>query len=139
MLPEAKGRKQKLTDKKILELAAIGKQIENHYKMPMDIEWALEEGKLLILQARAITTLGLKDKVEKEESRRKQMENIDAEVLVDGLSASPGIVTGTVRVIPTVKDIEKVKDGEIIVTKMTSPDWSSSKAQSANSVRRHCP
>ncbi len=123
MLPEAKGRKQKLPDKKILELAAIGKQIENHYKMPMDIEWALEEGKLLILQARAITTLGLKDKVEKEKSRREQLENIDAEVLVDGLSASPGIATGTVRVVPTVQDIEKVKEGEIIVTKMTNPDW----------------
>jgi len=123
LLPEAKGRKQKLADKKILELAAIGKQIEDHYNMPMDIEWALEEGKLLILQARAITTLGLKDKVEKEKIRRKQMENIDAEIIVDGLSASPGIVTGTVRVVPAVKDIEKVKEGEIIVTKMTSPDW----------------
>jgi len=123
ILPESRGRKQKLQDKKILELAAIGRQIENHYKAPQDIEWALEENRLLILQSRAITTLSLRDKVEREHERRKKLESIDAKVLVDGLAASPGIVTGRIRIVPTPKDIEKVQEGEIIVTKMTNPDW----------------
>lgn len=123
ILSEQRGRKQKLPDKKILELAALGRQIENHYKAPQDIEWALEENQLRILQSRAITTLSLKDKVEREQSRRKKLESIDATVLVDGLAASPGIITGKIRVMPSPKDIEKVREGEIIVTKMTNPDW----------------
>jgi len=122
-LPESKGKKQKIVDKKILELAAIGRQIENHYKAPQDIEWALEGNTLTILQSRAITTLALKDKVEKEQGRRDKLEAMNAEVLVDGLSASPGIVTGKIRIVPSASDIEKVHEGDIIVTKMTNPDW----------------
>jgi len=122
-LPESKGKKQKIPDKKIIELARLGKQIEEHYKAPQDIEWAIEGSKVLILQSRAITTLGLKDKVEREQDRRKKLEALDAEVLIDGLAASPGIVTGKIKVVPSPKDIEKVEAGMIIVTKMTNPDW----------------
>lgn len=123
MLPDAKGKKQKLPDKKIIELARIGRQIEEHYNTPQDIEWAVEENKILILQSRAITTLGLKDKVERERERREKLETIEAEILVDGLAASPGIAIGRVRIVPTAKDIALVKEGDIIVTKMTNPDW----------------
>ena len=49
--------KQKLEDDLVIELAKIGKQIDNHYKKPMDIEFAFKDGKLYILQARPITTL----------------------------------------------------------------------------------
>ncbi len=122
-LTASRGKKQKLSDKKILELAGLGRQIEHHYKAPQDIEWGLEQNKLLILQSRAITTLGLKDKVEKEGKRRKKLEELEAVPIVDGLAASPGIVTGKVRVVPEAKDIEKAKEGDIIVTKMTNPDW----------------
>ena len=49
--------KQVLSDEHILELAKLGIKIEEHYKKPMDIEWALNQGKIYILQARPITTL----------------------------------------------------------------------------------
>ena len=59
-LGQSKGSIQKLPDDKILELAEIGNRIETHYQKPMDIEWAFEDGKLYIVQARPITTLGIK-------------------------------------------------------------------------------
>ncbi|MBP7061216.1 hypothetical protein KA037_01710 [Patescibacteria group bacterium] len=48
---------QKLSDSHITQLAQLSEKIEQHYGKPMDIEWALEDGKLYILQARPITTL----------------------------------------------------------------------------------
>ncbi len=56
-VPKSKIERQKLSNNKIIELAKIVKNIEKHYKRPMDIEWALEKGKLYVVQARPITTL----------------------------------------------------------------------------------
>lgn len=56
-VPKAKQEKQKLDNKKILELAKICQKIEEHYKSPQDIEWALEKGRFYITQSRPITTL----------------------------------------------------------------------------------
>jgi len=56
-ISKIEGGKQKLTGKEILELADICIKIENHYKFPCDIEWALEKGKFYIVQSRPITTL----------------------------------------------------------------------------------
>ena len=56
-VPQAQRGKQKLADKQILELAKVCKKIEQHYKFPQDIEWALEKGKFYITQSRPITTL----------------------------------------------------------------------------------
>ncbi len=122
-LNEAKGAKQKIPEKRILEIAALGKQIEEHYGRPQDIEWAIEKGNIYIVQSRAITTLGLKEKVEMEKERRQKTGEIDAPVLADGLAASPGIASGRVMIVPTTKDIGKVKEGGVLVTKMTNPDW----------------
>ncbi|HIH30419.1 TPA: phosphoenolpyruvate synthase [Candidatus Micrarchaeota archaeon] len=49
--------RQKLTDQQIIELAKLGKRIEQHYGKPQDIEWAVAEGKVYIVQSRPITTL----------------------------------------------------------------------------------
>lgn len=57
-----------LSDAEITELCKEGVRIENHYGFPMDIEWAIKDGKVYILQARAITTLGLKEENSQEES-----------------------------------------------------------------------
>lgn len=56
-VPKAKRRKQKLTDKQIIDLAKICAKIENHYRKPQDIEWAFEKNKFYITQSRPITTL----------------------------------------------------------------------------------
>jgi pyruvate,water dikinase len=52
-----KQEKQKLSNSQILKLARICQVIENHYKIPQDIEWAFEKGKFYIIQSRQITTL----------------------------------------------------------------------------------
>lgn len=50
-------KKRALNDREISELINSGLKIEKHYKMPMDIEWAIKGDEVYILQARAITTL----------------------------------------------------------------------------------
>ena len=113
----AKKEAQKLSDDNIIALARIGKQIENHYKSPQDIEWALEGKELFIVQTRAITTLGLREKVQSKTIKG------DQKAVASGLAASPGIITGVVRIIPSVEQITKARQGEIIATTMTTPDW----------------
>ncbi len=112
--------KQKLEDKHIIELARIGKRIEAHYGHAQDIEWALENDRLYIVQSRAITTLGLGKKALEKETQKIET---TAKPLIIGLAASPGIISGKVIIVPTVEDIQKVKTGDIIVTIMTDPDW----------------
>ncbi len=114
--------KQVLTDDQIVELAKYAIAIEQHYKKPMDIEWALDErsNKLFILQARPETVWATKKetKVEKEITVTKERK-----VLVQGLPASPGLAVGKVHIIPTVDRINEFEKGEILVTEMTAPDW----------------
>lgn len=116
-VPAKQQEKQKLDDKHVVELAKIGRQIENYYKMPMDIEWALEGNTIYIVQARAITTLGLAKKA-------KQEINTDGyKVAIKGIAASPGIAIGKAKIILSPEETNKVSQGDILVTKMTSPDW----------------
>ncbi len=116
-IPEELQDKQKLPDDKIIELAKLGLKTERHYGHPQDMEWAYENGKLYIVQSRAITTLKLKEKVEKERE-----EEIKGEVLTRGLPASPGIATGPVKIVLSLDELDKVQDGDILVTTMTNPD-----------------
>ena len=127
-IPKEEQSKQKLPDDKILELAKICIRIEEHYGKPMDIEWALEKGKLYIVQARPITTLSEKNipTGENEPSESKTSEKVaqpSAKVLVRGLPGSPGIAKGRVKIIPDKRDIDRVQEGDILVTGMTSPDF----------------
>jgi pyruvate,water dikinase len=116
-LGKGKSDTQKMSDEKIIELAKIGKKIEEHYKKPMDIEWAMENNILMIVQARPITTLGIGKKIKEE-----KLETTDKPIL-EGLAAAPGVISGIVKVVPEIEDIEKVQKGDILVTKMTSPSW----------------
>ncbi|MEK6958815.1 MAG: phosphoenolpyruvate synthase [archaeon] len=116
-LGEKKAAIQKLSDAKIIELAEIGRNIENHYKKGMDIEWAMEDNVLYIVQARPITTL--KSKVHE----KKLDITAENKQLLKGLPASPGVITGIVKVVPSIDDITKINTGDLLVTKMTSPSW----------------
>ncbi len=119
----AMARKQKIDDKTIIQIAKLGKQVELHYKEPQDIEWAIENKELFIVQSRPITTLGLKGKGASKEERRKQLEALKDKVVLNGLAASPGVASGRVKVVRNVAQIEKVQKGDILVAPMTSPDW----------------
>ncbi len=111
-------KKQVLTDEQIIEVAKIGARIEEHYQYPQDIEWAYDadDGKLYIVQSRPITTL--------KETKTEEAEEVteEMEVILKGLGASPGVGAGKVVIILDVNDIDKVKEGDILVTTMTNPD-----------------
>ena len=106
--------KQKITDDVIIQLARIGKILEEHYDFPQDVEWATQNGELLIVQTRPITTT---NKV------RFTTHDIDAPVLVSGAAASPGVASGPVKIVPDPSQIDKVLEGDILVAEMTTPDF----------------
>jgi pyruvate,water dikinase len=91
---------QKLSDDKIKELADIGKRVQQHYLFPQDMEWAFAGGELYLTQARPITTLG-------DESTPKPTDtsNLTSGLtqILKGAPASPGLVSGPVRIVENVK------------------------------------
>lgn len=114
-VPKQLQKRQKISDKQILKIAILGKKIERHYFFPQDIEWAIENDKIYIVQTRPITTLGKKDQTKNE--------IVSAKPIFIGVGASPGIVTGPVRQIKSSKEIYKIKPGEILITQQTNPDF----------------
>ncbi|MHA1594813.1 MAG: phosphoenolpyruvate synthase [Candidatus Baldrarchaeia archaeon] len=125
-VPPERRNAQVLTDEQIVELAKYGVKIEQHYGSPQDIEWAIDKsGRIFILQARPETVWSLKEKEEKEGAVKMEAETeAEREVLVKGLAASPGIGIGEALVFMSAKEaVEHMKEGAVLVTKMTSPDW----------------
>lgn len=109
-----------LTDDEIQRLTEYAIMLENHYGRPQDIEFAIENEEIRIVQTRAITTEGKAGKVE-----------AGGNELLRGIGASPGAASGKVRIILENKDITKIESGEIIVTTMTSPDLVPAMSKSA--------
>ncbi|MFH1107037.1 MAG: phosphoenolpyruvate synthase [Candidatus Micrarchaeota archaeon] len=157
-VPDELQEVQKLSEDEILQLAAYGVKIEQHYSFPQDMEWAIEGKRVYIVQSRAITTLkrkqaagGIKDQrtdnveevkevaVEGEnkepavEGPKKPLADDPFEVketpleqakeILHGIRASPGIAWGPVKVMKDMSEITKVYAGDILVTRMTTPDF----------------
>jgi pyruvate,water dikinase len=97
-----------------LHLARLGKQLENHYQFPQDIEWAKEDNKLFIVQTRPVTTI---------KERADVAPEIQAPVLLSGAKASPGMASGPVKIVHDPSEIDKVASGNILVAEMTTPDF----------------
>lgn len=118
--PEMVGA-QKLTDDQIFTVADIGKNIESHYDRPMDIEWCIEDGQVYVVQARPVTALSSNgEKVGKQDNMAADIKS--DKILVKGLAASPGTASGRVRHVADEMNLEVIKKGDIMVTKMTTPD-----------------
>ncbi|MBQ2654417.1 MAG: phosphoenolpyruvate synthase [Methanobrevibacter sp.] len=115
-VPEDKRNERVLSDEELIELTEMGKRVQAHYGEPMDTEWAFENGNLFLLQARPITTLG--DAVEQTDDSAADV----GDVLVRGLGASPGMASGKVKIVLDIDELDKIKDGDIMVTTMTTPD-----------------
>lgn len=116
-----------LSDEEIILLAQWGAKIEEHYSkragypMPMDIEWAKDgiTQQLFILQARPETVKSQRKKTVLETYVLKEM----GRVLVRGRSVGEKIGAGPINILSGVREIERFKKGEILVTQMTDPDW----------------
>ena len=115
-VPEEKRNERVLSDEELIELTEMGKRVQAHYGEPMDTEWAFEKDMLFLLQARPITTLGNADEDAGDASSDL------GDVLVRGLGASPGMASGTVKIILDIDELDKIKDGDVMVTTMTTPD-----------------
>jgi len=110
-----------LNDEEITKLAVWAMVIENHYRKPMDIEWAKDgiTNEIYIIQARPETVHSL----------RNPFLVSEYTLLTKGLAIAQGeavgakIVTGIVRILHSPNESDKLQAGEILVTDMTSPDW----------------
>jgi pyruvate,water dikinase len=107
---------QKLSDKEILEVALLIKEIEKHYYFPQDIEWAIEKNQLYIVQSRPITTIT--DQL----SVNRQLETA-AEPILIGAPASPGVKHGPVKKINSAREIAAIDQGDVLVAPQTNPDY----------------
>src|SRR6266446_3253342 len=109
-----------LTDPEVLELARYAVAIEKHYGRPMDIEWGKDgaDGHIYVLQARPETVKSRKREVEERYALKGS-----ARVLATGRAIGHKIGSGAVRVVADAKHMSKVKEGDILVTDMTDPNW----------------
>ncbi|WP_049902274.1 phosphoenolpyruvate synthase [Halorubrum distributum] len=135
-----------LSDADIGDLVELGELVEDHYGAPQDVEWAIYDGEIYMLQSRPITTIqeDAGDEADGDaggtggETPRKSTvgdaasgqpgaanggsADSDADVLVDGLGASPGVVSGAVRIVHKLDHLDQVQEGDVMVTEMTMPD-----------------
>jgi len=131
-VPDEKRNRRVLDDDEIAELAALGRQVEDHYGAPQDVEWAVYDGDIYMLQSRPITTIadddGIGVDVDTSEAAANGAPDADDDasgpddVLFRGLGSSPGVASGQARIITKLDHLDQVGDGDIIVTEMTMPD-----------------
>lgn len=110
-----------LNDQELVELAKQALIIEKHYQSPMDIEWAKDgdDGKLYIVQARPETVKSRQNVGTMERYLLKQK----GTVLCEGRSIGQRIGSGRVRIINSIKDMDILQTGDVLVSDMTDPDW----------------
>jgi pyruvate,water dikinase len=108
--------KRVLSDAELYTILDLGELIEEHYDSPQDIEWAIEKGAVYIVQSRPVTT------IRKRDAAKQTSTAGEPEKLLEGLGASPGQASGEVKIIRSVDELDRVLDGDILVTAMTSPD-----------------
>ena len=114
-------RRFSLGDAEVCALARNALAIERHYGRAMDVEWARDgvDGCIYILQARPET---VRSRVAGQSVERFELKE-RGEVLAEGRSIGQRIGAGAARVVAGVEGIDKVRDGDILVTDMTDPDW----------------
>ncbi|MBV0923745.1 phosphoenolpyruvate synthase [Halomicroarcula limicola] len=136
-VPEEKRNERVLSPEEIHRLIDVGELVEDHYDTPQDVEWAIFEDEVYLLQSRPITTID--EAVEGEEADAATasadeggeasgvadggaMQSQTDDVRLTGIGSSPGKVTGEVRIVSKLDNLDKVEEGDIIVTEMTTPD-----------------
>ncbi|WP_299079661.1 phosphoenolpyruvate synthase [uncultured Paraglaciecola sp.] len=117
----ADSRQYSLSDDEVMELAKQAVIIEKHYQRPMDIEWAKDglDGKLYIVQARPETVRSREDSQVIERFMLKGK----AKIVCEGRAIGHKIGAGVAKVLSGVEEMDKIQQGDVLVTDMTDPDW----------------
>ena len=115
-IPKELQARQVIPDTIIQELARLGKKLEEHYGKPQDVEWAGEKRQVYIVQTRAVTTFAAEVKAESAITE-------EGKILLRGETASAGVASGPVRIVLSAGELGKVQKGDVLVTKMTMPDF----------------
>jgi pyruvate,water dikinase len=132
-VPDDKRTARVLDESEIRRLVELGERVEDHYGEPQDVEWAIFNGEVFMLQSRPITTITEGDESGAEVGGASGAEagvadgsgaddTTAEEVILTGLGASPGVASGPVRLVETLDQLDKVEEGDLIVTEMTTPD-----------------
>src|SRR3989442_616497 len=111
-------------DEQVVELARLARDIEDHYQTPQDVEFAVERSKsgqkVYVVQTRPETFWARM----KSPSESGKSPVLDRVVVVQGLAASPGLHAGRAKIVVGLQDAGRMmKDKDILVTRMTNPDW----------------
>ena len=132
---ESERRSFVLTDREVLKLAEWAVLIECHYDRPMDIEWAKdgESGRLFILQARPETVHSRRPTV----AKTYRLKGTPQPPILSGAAIGDSIAVGTVCRIQDPADIERFRDGSILVTEKTDPDWGPIMKRAAGIITDH--
>lgn len=119
-VPEEKRKEQVLSDEEIQKLVEIGERLEEHYGIPQDVEWAIHNGEIYIVQSRPITTI--KNKKEGKDGEKEKTTQKENSFILKGLGASPGKQLGKVKIVKNLDELDKVEKGDVLVTEQTTPD-----------------
>jgi pyruvate,water dikinase len=123
-VPAERRNAASLGDEQVVELARLARDIEDHYQTPQDVEFAVERSKsgqkVYVVQTRPETFWARM----KSPSESGKSPVLDRVVVVQGLAASPGLHAGRAKIVVGLQDAGRMmKDKDILVTRMTNPDW----------------
>jgi len=123
-VPDDRRNERVLDEAELVELVEMGEEVEEHYGVPQDVEWAIYDGDVYMLQSRPITTIaeGTIEDAEPAEVLPNGHGELAQETLVQGLGASPGIAAGPARIVRSTDQLDKVSQGDVMITEMTTPD-----------------
>jgi pyruvate,water dikinase len=120
-VPHAERKRFCITDSDVEQLGRLAMTIEAHYGRPMDIEWGKDgiDGQLYILQARPET---VKAQASLDMLKRFRLKS-RSKIRISGRAIGQKVGTGPVRLIRNVDEMDRVREGDVLVTDMTDPDW----------------
>src|SRR2546426_2884787 len=123
-VPAERRNAASLSDEQVVELARLARDIEDHYQTPQDVEFAVEPAKsggtVYVVQTRP-ETFWARMKAPSESGKSPVLDRV---VVVQGLAASPGLHAGRAKIVVGLQDAGRMmKEKDILVTRMTNPDW----------------
>jgi len=124
-VPDDKRTEQVLDADELAALVEMGERVEDHYDTPQDVEWAIVGDEVYMLQSRPITTIstgGIGQAADEASADGSGAAAAESDIILRALGASPGKASGPARIVEALDQLDKVGQGDIIVTEMTTPD-----------------